>query len=229
MDDEPVRLLGDAALERSAVVANRAMNRERRLAGYGRELGIDVLGEIRERLARRDRVCWVDLCCGEGRALTEVALRLADEGLDARADLVGVDLVGHFAPAPPAVRLVTASVTAWEPGRPVDLVTCVHGLHYVGDKLGALARIASWLAPDGLAVASFDPGSVRLAGGAPAGRRLTAALRAAGLEYVSRRRRVVCRGRRDLDPPYRYLGADDRAGPNYTGQPAVDSYYEPRR
>ncbi|MDN3355634.1 hypothetical protein [Actinomadura sp. DC4] len=27
--------------------------------------------------------------------------------------------------------------------------------------------------------------------------------------------------------PYRYLGADDRAGPNYTGQPAVASYYEP--
>ena len=26
--------------------------------------------------------------------------------------------------------------------------------------------------------------------------------------------------------PYRYLGADDRAGPNYTGQPAVDSYSE---
>ncbi|MFD0205449.1 MULTISPECIES: hypothetical protein [Saccharothrix] len=23
----------------------------------------------------------------------------------------------------------------------------------------------------------------------------------------------------------RYLGADDRAGPNYTGQPAVHSYY----
>jgi hypothetical protein len=26
--------------------------------------------------------------------------------------------------------------------------------------------------------------------------------------------------------PFRYLGADDTAGPNYTGQPAVDSYYE---
>jgi len=26
--------------------------------------------------------------------------------------------------------------------------------------------------------------------------------------------------------PYGYLGADDQAGPNYTGQAAVDSYYE---
>ena len=30
-----------------------------------------------------------------------------------------------------------------------------------------------------------------------------------------------------LSLPYRYLGADDRAGPNYTGQPAVVSYYAP--
>jgi hypothetical protein len=25
---------------------------------------------------------------------------------------------------------------------------------------------------------------------------------------------------------YHYVGADNQAGPNYTGQPAVDSYYE---
>ena len=36
-----------------------------------------------------------------------------------------------------------------------------------------------------------------------------------------------CRGRMTIDLPYRYLGTDDRAGPNYTGQPAVDLYYEP--
>jgi len=28
-----------------------------------------------------------------------------------------------------------------------------------------------------------------------------------------------------VDLPYTYLGADDRAGANYTGQPAVHSYY----
>jgi hypothetical protein len=30
-----------------------------------------------------------------------------------------------------------------------------------------------------------------------------------------------------VDFPYFDLGADDRAGPNYTRQPAVDSYYRP--
>ena len=106
--------------------------------------------------------------------------------------------------------------------------TCVHGLHYVGDKLGALARIASWLGEDGLFVANFDARSVRGADGTPAGRRLTAELRRQGFGYDTARRRIMRRGGGRIRLPYRYLGADDRAGPNYTGQPAVDSFYEPR-
>lgn len=35
-----------------------------------------------------------------------------------------------------------------------------------------------------------------------------------------------CNGRKGLKIPYRFLGADDCAGPNYTRQPAVLSYYE---
>jgi trans-aconitate methyltransferase len=82
-----------------------------------------------------------------------------------RVETVGVDLTDHFAaPAPPAVRLVTASVTCWEPGGRADLVTCVHGLHYVGDKLAVLARAASWLTDDGLLAASFDTRTIRLDG-----------------------------------------------------------------
>ncbi|MEU8279267.1 hypothetical protein ACFYOK_11240 [Microbispora bryophytorum] len=61
--------------------------------------------------------------------------------------------------------------------------------------------------------------------GTPVGRRLTAALRANGLAYDARNKRVSCRGRREIDLPWSYLGADDRAGPNYTGQGAVDSSY----
>ena len=55
---------------------------------------------------------------------------------------------------------------------------------------------------------------------------MVAEFRRAGLEFDGRRRRVACRGRREPELPFRYLGADDRAGPNYTGQPAVDSHYE---
>ncbi|ANZ42993.1 ubiquinone biosynthesis methyltransferase UbiE [Lentzea guizhouensis] len=202
--------MDDETLWRSSVVANCAMNRERGLAGYRRELGVSL------ELAPGTR--WVDLCCGTGKALAEAA----------REDLavVGVDLVDHHMPERPGLRFVVAPVDQWEPAEPVDLVTCVHGLHYVGDKLGMLTRAVSWLAPGGLFVANFDIASVRRADGSPYGRVLTKALRAAGFVYDTRRRLVSFSGAGRPTVPFSYLGADDRAGPNYTGQPAVHSCYE---
>ncbi len=131
----------------------------------------------------------------------------------------GTDLCG--------LRLVEVSLNSWRPERRFDLITCVHGLHYVGDKLRLVARAASWPTEYGLFVAGLDLHNLKFADGRPSGRRMITDLRRAGLEYDRRRRLVTCRGRRIVDLPYRYIGADDRAGPNYTGQPAVDSYYEP--
>ncbi|MEV6447136.1 class I SAM-dependent methyltransferase [Amycolatopsis sp. NPDC051716] len=194
------------------MVANRAMNRERRLAGrdgYSRVLGFDVLS-----LPPGAR--WLDLCCGSGRALLDAAEARPD------LDITGVDLVGYFAAAGP-VRFETASITSWEPAGRFDLVTCVHGLHYVGDKLGALLRAASWLADGGVFVANFDVAGIEAPGGA---RRVLRALREAGFTYDSRARRIRRDGPFAGSLPFRYLGADDRAGPNYTGQPSVGSHYE---
>lgn len=146
-----------------------------------------------------------------------------------RVEIVGLDLVDHFVadPFPPVLCLVTASVTEWVPDGRFDLITCVHGLHYVGDKLGTLTRVASWLAEDGLFAANFDARSVRRADGTPAGRRLTSELRRQGFVYDAVRRRISRHGGGEIRLSYRYLGADDQAGPNYTGQAAVDSFYEP--
>ncbi len=222
--------LGDDELERSSIVANCRMNRERDLAGsngYDRELGFNPLDFLRGRAADGRETAWLDLCCGTGKALIQAAGLVHAEGLD--VEIVGVDLVGMFHRPDPGLtclRLVEASLSTWRPDRRFDLITCVHGLHYVGDKLGLVARAASWLVEDGLFVANLDLHNLKLADGKPAGRRIAADLRRSGLEYDRRRRRIVCRGRKVVDLPYRYLGADDRAGPNYTGQPAVDSYYE---
>lgn len=194
------------------MVANRAMNRERRLAGrdgYSRVLGFGIPG-----LPPGAR--WLDLCCGSGRALLDAVEARPD------LDITGVDLVGYFA-APRPVRFVTASITAWEPAAAFDLITCVHGLHYVGDKLGALLRAASWLRDGGVFVANFDITGVQAPGGA---RRVLRALREGGFTYDSRAHRIRRDGLFAGALPFRYLGADDRAGPNYTGQPAVRSYYE---
>ncbi|HET7013037.1 MAG TPA: class I SAM-dependent methyltransferase [Streptosporangiaceae bacterium] len=228
-------LLSDDELERSAVVANCAMNRERQLSGvnsYARELGFDPLAFLASRLtadAAPSTASWLDLCCGAGLALIQAAGKLAGTSLAGRVSLTGVDLAGMFIPRPspaPALRLVAASVTAWEPDRAFDLITCVHGLHYVGDKLATLIRAASWLTPGGLFIADLDLTSIRVPGGQTADRRLAARLRAAGFAYSIRRHQITRTGPASLRLPYTYLGADDRAGPGYTGQPAVHSYYE---
>lgn len=226
-----MKLLGDEELERSAIVANCRINRERELAGsngYSREIGLDPLDFLRARIASDRQVAWLDLCCGTGRALIQAARASQAEGTD--IGIVGVDLVGMFHRLDPDLkhlRLVEASLRTWRPDHHFDLITCVHGLHYVGDKLGLIARAASWLVEDGLFVANLDVENLKLADGRAGRRKVVADLRRAGMEYDRRRRLVVCRGRKALSLPYRYLGGDDEAGPNYTGQPAVDSYYQP--
>jgi SAM-dependent methyltransferase len=225
-----VNLLDDEELERSAVVANCRMNRGRNLLGsngYDRELGFDPLMYLKGKTVIDHPVAWLDLCCGTGKALIQAAEIIQSERL--RIYIVGVDLVGTFhrpAPAPICVRLIEASLSTWRPDRPFDLITCVHGLHYVGDKLGLISRAASWLVEDGLFMANLDLHSLKVAGEGQSVRRVAADLRRAGLEYNRRKRLLICRGRKEVSLLYRYLGADDQAGPNYTGQPAVGSHYE---
>jgi SAM-dependent methyltransferase len=226
-----MKLQNDDALETSAVVANCRMNRERELTGsngYARELGLNPLDFLLGRVADRDRIGWLDLCCGTGRALIQAGRQIRAEKLEPRLQILGVDLAGLFHPIDAdlsCVRLIEASLSRWSPGRPFDLISCVHGLHYVGDKLGLIARAAGWLTQDGLFVANLDLKNLKFAAGVPAGRRVAAWLRSEGLEYDRRHRRLMCRGRKVLSVPFRYLGSNDGAGPNYTGQPAVDSYY----
>ena len=227
----PARRLTDEQLECSAVVANCRMNRERGLLGsngYDTELGFNPLDFLETQIRKGDTVGWLDLCCGSGKALIEASRWIQDRGWENEIELVGVDLVGMFALTPSGQtrpRLLEASWRTWRPDRAFNLITCVHGLHYVGDKLGLMARAVSWLTANGEFVASLDLANLRLADGRPAGRRVAAALRQAGLSYDRRRRLVRCRGKTSLELPLRYLGADDQAGPNSTGQPAVNSFY----
>jgi SAM-dependent methyltransferase len=223
-------LLDVEALHASSVVANCAMNRERQLAGvnsYTRELGFDPLAWLTAAARANSDIGWLDLCCGSARALVQAATQLRQGAPGEQAALVGIDLVDAFVPVPavPGLTLIAAPVERWTPPRAFDLITCVHGLHYIGDKLAVLTRIVQWLTPTGRFVADLDLSSIRLADGRPAGRRLTSQLRSAGIVYDARRRRISCAGPRELSLPYTYLGADDRAGANYTGQPAVHSYY----
>ena len=206
-------LLADDQLERSAVVANCRMNRERDLTRLQRlRPGDSASTRSTSSRGGSPRVAppaWLDLCCGTGKALIQASEDRPRRGAGCRdrRRRSGRD-VPPPAPGTTCLRLVEASLTSWQPDRAFDLITCVHGLHYVGDKLGLIARACSWLAEDGLFVASLDLANFKL----PDGRAGIADLRRAGLEYDRRRRLIHCRGRKSLDLPFRYLGADDRAG-----------------
>jgi len=226
------RLLAVDALERSGTVANCRMNRERTLTGsngYSSDLGINPLSLLEGKSTGRDQVSWLDLCCGSGRALLEAAQTAHNQGWDANFTIIGVDLVEAFARPDPTVkclRFVAASLSTWEPDQPFDLITCVHGLHYIGDKLDLIARAVSWLTDDGRFAANLDLNNCKFADGRSAGRLLAAEFRRNGLQYQPRKKLVTCEGRRDVKFPFHFLGGDDESGPNYTRQPAVDSYYE---
>ena len=224
-----LKLLGNEALERSAIVANRRMNRERGLVGgngYAKDLGINPLEWLLVELTSASKVSWLDLCCGSGKALVEASLRIRELGLANRVSIVGVDLVPMFVARPPGLdflRLEEGSVTRWHTTRRFDLITCVHGLHYVGDKLETIRRAASWLTADGLLIANLDVASLKVEDRSRA--QVVRELRQAGLTWAARRRLLSCEGHAELKLPYEFVGADDGAGPNYTGQPAVDSHY----
>lgn len=206
------------------------MNRERRLSGtngYERDLGLKLIPFLTD-VPTRSSPRWVDFCCGTGRALIDAAGELRSVPQAAAIRIEGFDLVDVFDPNPwpQLLTLTTCSIEAWQPAGPYRLATCVHGLHYVGDKLGAMAKAIRGLAPTGLFIANLDLANFRFADGKPAGRAVATGLRRSGIMYDSRRRLIKCLGPRPADFGFRYLGADDTAGPNYTGQPAVDSYYE---
>lgn len=224
-----MHLLDDKALERSGVVANCQMNRERTLIGsngYVRELGFNPLDCLREQVASIGKCSWLDLCCGSGTALINAACIAESEGISDRIEIVGVDLVGGGVSNASCLRLVEASLATWQPHRNFDLITCVHGMHYIGDKFGLLARAASWLEEHGRFIANLDLANVRVQNYSNSKRIVLKELRSAAFEYNSRKRLVSCNGRKNVRFPFHYLGADDQAGPNYTRQASVNSMYE---
>jgi predicted TPR repeat methyltransferase len=224
-------LLDDAGLERSPVVANSRMNRERQAVGvnsYARELGFDPLDFLRSRLQTHGRASWLDLCCGRGRALLDASATLDDEHLAGRVRLTGVDLVDMFEPAAFAakcLKLEAASLHTWQTDERFDLITCVHGFHYIGDKLGLVERAATWLAADGMFAASLDLANLRREDGRPLARLASSRLRKHGFEYHPRRRLLTRTGHGRVSLGFNYVGANDAAGPNYSGQEAVNSCY----
>ena len=85
-----MKLLPENELIWSWVVANSKMNRERNASGinsYEQELGFKPEIFLEKRVGETGVVKWLDLCCGEGKALIQTAAYLAENGLQEKAML----------------------------------------------------------------------------------------------------------------------------------------------
>ena len=82
----------DRELERSPVVANCCMNRERVLSGtngYDVEIGFQPFRFLDDKVAANGKTRWLDLCCGTGKALIQTATIIERDLLP--IEIVGVD------------------------------------------------------------------------------------------------------------------------------------------
>jgi len=215
----------------SPVVANATMNRGRGLCGvnfYERNLRFSITDFLAERVQERGHAVWYDACCGQGCALVEAGKQFAVAGWGRQVRIVGVDLVGMFTPEQaPRVTLIDADVAAFKPEQPADLITCVHGLHYLGDKLGFLQNASAMLAPDGLFLGHMDTNNVRVAEGGASIWRQAARHATEGGVALELKGHVLRLSRKDapLDFGVTYEGATVSEQLNYTGITVIDSWY----
>ncbi len=223
-------MLDNNDLLSSETVVNAAMNRGRGLSGvnsYERELRMSILPMLEERVRRTGQAVWYDACCGEGRALREASEQLAATASRRNIRLVGADLWDAFPPAAGEnLRFVAADVVNFDPGVPVDLITCVHGLHYLGDKLGFLETAYARLAPGGIFVGHLDTTNLRAKDDASIWPALMRRIRVQGIlvRYSSHLLRLE-RNDAVLDFGVAYQGATVSAQANYSGMIGVDSWY----
>lgn len=215
----------------SSVVANATMNRGGGLAGvnsYERDLRFSITDFLAERVRERGEAIWYDACCGQGRALAEAGTQFAETEWGRQVQIVGVDLVGMFTPEQaPNVTLMTADVAAFRLDQPADLLTCVHGLHYLGDKLGFLQDVYAMLAAGGLFLGHLDMSNVRATeSGLSVWRQ---AARHAGKSGVALELKShvlhIKRMEALLEFGLAYQGATVSEQPNYTGITVIDSWY----
>lgn len=211
----------------SEIIANVTMNRGRGLSGvnsYERELRFDIADWLETRVRERGRAVWLDSCCGAGFALQQAASEWAGTGWGRNVELIGVDLI-DFPPTPiDGVRFIAADAAKFQPATPVDLVTCVHGLHYLGDKLGFLQNAYATLAPGGLLLGHLDTANLRLP---LSWARLIRQMNAQGItlslkSHLLRMERIS----QTLHFGLVYRGAAISERPNYTGITVIDSWYD---
>ena len=137
-------LLNKNELEWSPIVANNSMNRERIAFGinsYAKEINLNPVDFIEKR-NNQSSIHWVDLCCGTGNALIQTANYFKKGAFEKKLSITGIDLVDYFSiyEANPILELQQLNLSDWQPDKNYDLITIIHGLHYIGDKIELILK-----------------------------------------------------------------------------------------
>lgn len=225
-----MELLPEDKLVWSPVVANSRMNRERNASGinsYEQEFKFRPETFLESKIKESGQSSWLDLCCGQGKALQQTASYFYKRGIQENIALKGIDLLDSF-PDPEkeitCLAFESKSVVDYVPDYKYDLITCVHGIHYLGDKLKVIETAINALKPGGMLIANLDINNVIIKG-TDSNRFLKSFFKKNQISYNSRIKVLKRVGPANIKFNLTYLGADDTAGPNYTGQEAIDSYY----
>ncbi|MCR6640438.1 MAG: class I SAM-dependent methyltransferase [Sporocytophaga sp.] len=226
-----MNLLNNQNLESSPIVANNRMNRERNAVGinsYEKDIYLSPVEFINKSFKTKSTFDWLDICCGRGKALIQTAQYASKHFPSKQISFTGIDLIDMFDPIPEecnSITLYAQSFFNFESEQKYDLITCVHGLHYMGDKLEAIRKASSMLNDEGLFIANFDTKCIKSIEFDNNQQKLLSWFKSGNIEYNSRKRLITVNGSRNLTVPFQFVGADDKAGANYTGHEAVDSYY----
>ena len=225
------KLKDKEALEWSSVVANNSMNRKRIAFGvnsYEKEIKLDPIKYLISKYTDR-KLSWLDLCCGEGNALIQSAKFIKENKHENKIGLEGIDLVSYFSEYSgyeDILQLEEKNLENWIPTKKYDLITCVHGLHYIGNKIGLLEKISTTLTGEGKFIGNFSLENIRIQGVENSEKMLRKIFKESGLTYNARTKIIKLTEPISIASMFKYLGADDQVGPNYTGQSVVDSIYE---
>jgi SAM-dependent methyltransferase len=225
-----MKLLSEDKLVWSPIVVNSRMNRERNSSGansYEQEFKLRPEEYLASKIKELGHASWLDLCCGHGNALIQTAKYFEKLDQQNYIKLKGIDLVDTFQilnTDVKCVEFVSESLINWKPDQTYDLITCVHGLHYLGDKLKVIETAIGALSPCGLFIANIDLNNIVIQG-KDTRSYLKTSFKQYGVTYNSRRKLIERIGNKVIKFDVKYLGADDDYGPNYTGQDSVTSYY----
>jgi len=215
----------------SPIVVNSRMNRSRTSSGinsYEKEFGFKPEDFLSNILHTKANASWLDICCGEGKALTNCGRFFKQENKNQRIQFIGIDLIDAFAESEPELDFITfkaGSINDIDLVGKFDLITCVHGLHYIGDKLGTIEKAINHLNENGLFIANLDLANLKIEN-EHAKNYFQKLFKQIGIQYNSRSRILKYIGKTKVRFTLEFVGADDAYGPNYTGQESVLSYYK---